>query len=61
MQDSLHYLALLFVHSLFLQKTGNYRAAIDLSGKVLTDLGQGFGCATQESKNTPETLKVRKH
>nr|CAB3267221.1 trafficking protein particle complex subunit 12-like [Phallusia mammillata] len=37
--------------------TGNLRAAVDLCGKVLTNLGQGFGQKTQESCNTPETLQ----
>ncbi|XP_078486641.1 trafficking protein particle complex subunit 12-like [Ciona intestinalis] len=37
--------------------SGDLRAAVDLCGKILTDLGQGFGQATQPSENSPVSLQ----
>ncbi|XP_076806891.1 trafficking protein particle complex subunit 12-like [Clavelina lepadiformis] len=37
--------------------TGNFRAAVDLCSKVLTDLGQGFGKATQASTHSPQSVQ----
>uniref|UniRef100_F6T120 Uncharacterized protein n=2 Tax=Ciona intestinalis TaxID=7719 RepID=F6T120_CIOIN len=37
--------------------SGDLRAAVDLCGKILTDLGQGFGHATQPSENSPVSLQ----
>lgn len=40
------------------QADGNYRSAIDLTAKLLKNLGQGFGAAHKHSRNSEESLKV---
>lgn len=37
---------------------GDFRAAIDVTGKLLKTFGQGMGKAHQPSRNTEESLKV---
>jgi len=38
-------------------RTGNFRAAVDLTSTMLTNLGQGFGKCTRDSQNTPTTFQ----
>lgn len=42
-----------------LQSSKNWRAAVDLTGRLLTAHGQGYGKAGQSTSHTSESLQVR--